>query len=120
MYCNPVLYNLFCSGIESGKIKYNPKKGPTTISKLLTISHEANIRSELWWALDSQKYRHLPSAEHIKDRLLEFHKFREKVIADCADNEEKAAQGRHGPQPADNDESSEDDDDEDEMDPKLY
>ena len=27
MYCNPVLYNLFCSGIESGRIKYNPKKG---------------------------------------------------------------------------------------------
>ena len=27
MYCNPVLYNLFCSGIESGRIKYNPRKG---------------------------------------------------------------------------------------------
>jgi hypothetical protein len=47
-------------------------------------------------------------------------KFREKVVADRADNEEAAAQGRNGPQPADNDESGEDYDDEDEMDPKLY
>ena len=86
----------------------------------MTISHEAVVRSELWWALDSQKYRHLPTGVHIKERVVEYNKFREKVIADRADNEEAAAQGRHGPQPADNDGSGEDDDDEDEMDPKLY
>ena len=57
---------------------------------------------------------------HIKERVDEYNKFREKVIADRADIEEVAALGRHGPQPADNDESGEDDDDEDEMDPKLY
>ena len=86
----------------------------------MTISHEAVVRSELWWALDSQKFRHLPSDVHINERVVEFNKFREYVIADRADNEEEAAQGRHGVQPADNDESGEDDDDEDEMDPKLY
>ena len=73
----------------------------------------------MWWALDSQKYRHLPTSVHIGERVVEFNKFREKVIGDRADNEEAAAQGRH-PQPADNDDSGEDDDDEDEMDPKLY
>ena len=86
----------------------------------MTISHEAVVRSELLWALDSQKFRHLPSVDHIKDRVEEYKIFREKVVADRADNEEAAAQGRHGPQPADNDESGEDDDYEDEMDPKLY
>jgi hypothetical protein len=57
---------------------------------------------------------------HIQERVEEYTKFREKVISDRADNEEEAARGIHGPQPADNDESGEDDDDEDEMDPKLY
>ncbi len=57
---------------------------------------------------------------HIKERVEEYNKFREKVIADRVDNEEEAAQGRHGPQLADNDESGEDDDDEDEIDPKYY
>ncbi len=120
MYRNPVMYNLFCSGIESGKIKYNPKKCPTTISKLLTISHEASIRSELWWALTSQSFRHLPTTTHIEERVEAYKKFRDYVIADRADNEEEAAKGRHGDHPAENDESGEDDDDEDELDPKYY
>jgi hypothetical protein len=59
MYRNPVMYDLFCGGVESGKIKYNEKRGPTTISKLLTMSHEANIRTELWFALEKQNYRHI-------------------------------------------------------------
>jgi hypothetical protein len=75
MYRNPVLYNLFCSGIESGRIKYNPKKCPTTISKLLTISHEANIRSELWWALTCQKFHHLPTTTHIDERVETYKNF---------------------------------------------
>ncbi len=120
MYRNPVLYNLFCSGFESGRFKYNPKKCPTTISKLLTISLEANIRSELWWALTCQKFRHLPTTEHIEERVETYEKFRGYVIADRADNEEEAAKGRHGDHPAENDESGEDDDDEDELDPKYY
>ncbi len=61
MYRNPVMYDLFCGGVESGKIKYNEKRGPTTISKLLTMSHEANNRTELWFALEKQNYRHNPS-----------------------------------------------------------
>ena len=74
----------------------------------------------MWWALDSQKYRHNPSTKHIDERVVEFNKFRDKVVGDRADNEAAAAMGRN-PQPADNDDSGEDHDyDDDEMDPKLY
>jgi hypothetical protein len=121
MYLNPVMYDLFCSGIESGNFKYNPKKGPTTISKLLTMRYEASIRSELWWAISEQRFRHLPTKPHIEERVVQYEQFRDKVIADRAENEAQAANGRHPAGENEDDESGEDNDDEDELDdPKFY
>ena len=79
MYVNPVMYDIFCAGIESGNLKYNPKKGPTTISKLLTVRYEASIRSELWWTLSEQRFRHLPTSTHIKEREAQYEQFRDIV-----------------------------------------
>ena len=48
MYRNPAVYNLICGGLESGKIKKLTKpEGPTSIKRLLTGAHEANLRLEL-------------------------------------------------------------------------
>ena len=52
MYLNPALYSLICGGVESGKFKQNPRREPATISDLLTVAHEALIRSELHFALE--------------------------------------------------------------------
>jgi hypothetical protein len=55
MYLNPVLYNLLCSGIESGKLKNMPKlKQPSTLRSLLTVAHEAHLRLELFFSLGSK------------------------------------------------------------------
>jgi hypothetical protein len=65
MYLNPVLYDLLCSGIESGKLKHYPKaKKPSTLRKLITIAHEAHLRLELWFSLGKQEYHHDPSTAH--------------------------------------------------------
>jgi hypothetical protein len=120
MYRNPVMYDLFCGGVESGKIKYNEKRGPTTISKLLTMSHEANIRIELWFALEKQNYRHNPSTTHIGERKDEWLKCCNYVLEDRADNEEQATKERRGDCPVQHEESGDDDDEEDELDKKFY
>ena len=40
MYLNPVLYDLICSGLESGKLKNTPKlKQPSTLRRLITVAH---------------------------------------------------------------------------------
>ena len=65
MYLNPVLYDLICSGIESGKLKNRPKlKQPSTLPRLITVAHEAHLRLELFFALEKQRYGHDPSTEH--------------------------------------------------------
>ncbi len=120
MYRNPVMYDLFCGGVESGKINYNDKKGPTTISTLLTIPHEASIRTELWFALEKQAFRHNPSITHIDERKAEWLKCCDYVFHDRADNEEQAAKDRRGDYPAVNEASDDDDNEEDELDKKYY
>jgi hypothetical protein len=122
MYQNPVLYDLFCSGIESGNFKYNPQKGPTTVSRLLTVRYEASIRSEMWWAISEQRFRHNPSTPHILERVVQYDAFRELVIADRAENEPQAANARHPAGENEEDDSGEDSDDKDELDddPKFY
>jgi hypothetical protein len=58
MYLNPVLYNLICSGIKSGKLKNTPKlKQPSTLPRLLTVAHEAHLRLELFFSLEQQGYQ---------------------------------------------------------------
>jgi hypothetical protein len=65
MYLNSVLYDLLCSGIESGKSKNYPGvKHPSTLRRLLTIASEAHIRFELFFTLEEQKYYHDPSTAH--------------------------------------------------------
>jgi hypothetical protein len=61
MYKNEVVYSRFCEGLESGNFKQSEKVNPASISKLITIGHEAHFRLELWFALSRQKYAHHPN-----------------------------------------------------------
>ncbi len=56
LYTYPVMYRLLCEGVESGQLKQTTAQDPTSISNLLTVAHEANIRVELYFALRAQRY----------------------------------------------------------------
>jgi len=83
MYLNPVLYDLLCSGIESGKLKHYPKvKEPSTLPRLITIAHEAHLRLELFFSLGEQRFYHDPSTDHGKKRIRMWNKLLYVVKAD--------------------------------------
>ena len=96
MYKNSALYDLLCSGIESGKLKNNRKRGPTSIRNLLTIAHEANIRLELHYNMQSQKSRHHPSHDHGIERKATWKVFMNLVLEDRQANEQQATEERRG------------------------
>ena len=122
MYLNPALYSLICGGVESGKFKQNPRREPATISDLLTVAHEALIRSELHFALEKSKNRHVGSIDHGKLRKEEWKVFRDLVWNDRKKNEVNAHLAR-GNDVTGGSAGSDDDDDDDDgetMDPKYY
>ena len=91
MYLNPVLYDLLCSGIESGKLKNYPKaKQPSTLPRLITIAHEAHIRLELFFTLGEQKFSHDPSTAHGARRMKMWKKLLLRVKSDRERNGEQA------------------------------
>jgi hypothetical protein len=95
MYLNPVLYDLLCSGIESGKLKHYPKaKKPSTLRSLITIAHEAHLRLELWFTLGEQKFAHDPSTSHGEKRIRMWKKMLTIVKADRERNAEEAEKTR--------------------------
>jgi hypothetical protein len=61
MYKYPLLFDLFCGGLESGKIRGIPKMGMSPIEDIINVAHEAHIRLELWYAMVNHAYRHEPS-----------------------------------------------------------
>ena len=120
MYQNSAMYSLICEGVESGKLKQNPRRDPATISDLLTVAHEAAIRSELWFGLEKPGYRHDPSLEHARLRLEEWKFFCDLVYEDRTHNEKNAWLTRFGAVPGSA--GSDDDDSEDgaTIDPKYF
>ena len=127
MYTNPVMYRLLCEGVESGLLKQTTEQDPTTISKLLTVAHEANIRVELYFALRSQRYRHTPADTQKTKRTKKWNTFCHLVIQDRAANEAAATQARLGAGGVGghNGEDGDDDDDDDAanvetIDPSFY
>jgi hypothetical protein len=127
MYTNPVMYRLLCEGVESGLLKQTTEQDPTTISKLLTVAHEANIRVELYFALRSQRYRHTPADTQKTKRTKKWNTFCHLVKQDRAANEAAATQARLGAGGVGghNGEDGDDDDDDDAanvetIDPSFY
>ena len=120
MYQNPAMYSLICGGVESGKFKQNPRRDPATISDLLTVAHEAAIRSELWFGLEKPGYRHDPSLDHGRLRLEEWKFFCELVYEDRTHNEKNATQARFGAVPGTAGSDDDDSDDGETIDPKYF
>jgi hypothetical protein len=127
MYCNPAVYNLFCGGLESGKItKLQKPEGPTSIKRLLTGAHEANLRLELYYALEKKSFGHTPSHDHSGNRADLWREFGQLVYDNRRNNEEAATLARRGGVPegaSEDDDDDDDDDDEDAAppcDPKFY
>ena len=97
MYLNPVLYNLICSGIESGKLKNTAKlKNPSTLPRLLTVAHEAHLRLELFYSLEEQRYAHDPSIVHTAQRIKLWEKLCDIVVSDRERNGPQAELTRYG------------------------
>jgi hypothetical protein len=70
MYRNSAVYNLFCGGLESGKIKKLTKpEGPTSIKRLLTGTHDANLRLELTLEKTSFSSVNSIATERISDKF---------------------------------------------------
>jgi hypothetical protein len=120
MYQNSAMYSLICGGVESGKFKQNPRREPATISDLLTVAHEAAIRSELWFGLEKPGYRHDPSLDHGRLRKEEWIFFRDLVYEDRMNNEENATRARFGAVPASAGSDDDDSDDGETIDPKYF
>jgi hypothetical protein len=63
----------------------------TTISELITPSHEAHFRLELWWSLPhTGEYRHSISKSHAGTRIQKWKDLLPVVLQDRHDNEETA------------------------------
>jgi hypothetical protein len=96
IYTNSVVFNLFCSGLESGVLKMSRPKSPTRLGKLITIVHEAHFRLEIWLALKKQGFRHNTTTLWTEKRRQYWTEFCKLVAQDRKDLEETASISRIG------------------------
>jgi len=96
MYLNPAIYNLLCTGLESGKMKQSVRQNKSSLRLLTTAAHEAHIRLELFLSLEEQKYFHDPSHDHGLKRIRMWNKLCDIVISDREQHAEQAEQTRLG------------------------
>jgi hypothetical protein len=112
MYTYPLLFDLFCAGLESGKLRSTKPMPISRIEQVITLAHEAHFRSELWFSLRGGNFSHDTSKQSIAERHGKFGEFCRFVNEDRHDNADKAFENRRaaGPQP-DNDSDSDDESD---------
>ena len=94
MYTNPVLYQKFLAGLESGNIRGLKKRNPAPITQVITTAHEAHIRLELWLALSCRNYRHTPGMLDNIDRKRKWLKMANLVYEDREKNGKAAHEVR--------------------------
>ena len=122
LYTNQKVYNKWAEGMESGKLRSTKFVDPRTISKSITIAHEAHFRLDLYLTLQKRGYRHGPGPIEAKSRKKMWNKLLRKVYEDRQNNEASAHDKRmkalypNGIPTADNDE----DDSDEEFDAALY
>ena len=112
MYTYPLLFDLFCAGLESGKLRSTKPMPVSRIEQIITVPHEAHFRLELWFSLRGGNYSHDSSKQNINERRAKFAEFCRYVNQDRNDNADKAFDNRRaaGPQ-TDNDSDSDDESD---------
>jgi hypothetical protein len=120
MYAHPALFDLFCAGLETGRLRSTKKiMDMAPIEQLITVAHEAHFRLELWYSLRGSNYtRHDTSKKNIAERPSKFAEFCCYVNADRHDNATVAFKQRTaaGPPLVDDAGSSSDEDDDCEAD----
>ena len=90
MYTHPKLFDLFCSGLESGKLRSTDTMQMTRIQDVITIGHENHFRLELWFALRGGNYSHDSSKKSIAERYEKFGQLCRAVNEDRHDNADPA------------------------------
>ena len=93
MYLNPVLYNLLCCGVESGKLKGGTKQKRSSLRQLMTVAHEAHLRLELYLALTRQRFNK-SNKNLARERKVEWMAFCELVFNDRKRNAKAAEEAR--------------------------
>jgi hypothetical protein len=113
MYTSPALFDLFCAGLESGRLRSTKKMDMSPIEQIITVAHEAHFRLELWYSLRGLNYSHDTSKKNIEERHNKFGEFCRYVNADRHDNATEAFKIRTaaGPPIVDDVASSSDEDD---------
>ncbi len=85
---------MFCLGVESGAFKHTEELQVSTISDILTPSHEAHFRAEIWWTLPHAFWRHGIGIKHAARRIHKLREFLPLVKEDRRKNEEAAMANR--------------------------
>jgi hypothetical protein len=80
-----VLFDAFCTGIESGNFRQAKKRPFAPLHELMTKAHEAYFRVELYFALSRKVYKHGNSPSLYKERM----KFFNHVIQSVREGREK-------------------------------
>ncbi len=69
MYKDKILFNAFCTGIESGNFRQAKKRPFVPLHNLITKAHEAHFRVELYFSLSRKVYKHVNAPSLYKERV---------------------------------------------------
>jgi hypothetical protein len=85
MYQDKILFDLFCTGIESGNFRQTKRRPYKPLQLLMTKAHEAHFRVKLYFALSQKCYRHIHSPTLYTARICMFN----QVIKSVREGREK-------------------------------
>ena len=86
MYAYPKLFDLFCAGLESGRLRGSKQLSISPIEQLITVPYEAHFRLELWYALAHTRYSHTIAKQYVSDRFDKHAEFCQFVAQDRREN----------------------------------
>ena len=86
MYEYPKLFDLFCAGLESGRLRGTKQMSISPIELLITVAHEAHFRLELWYTLSLTRDRHTISKQYVSERFEKHAEFCKFVARDRREN----------------------------------
>ena len=109
MYTYPLLFDLFCAGLESGKLRSTKAMPLSRIEQIITVAHEAHFRLELWFSLRGGNYSHNSSNHSIGERRMKFGEICRFVNQDRHENADKAFADRRAAGPENENDSESDD-----------
>ena len=114
MYTYEKLFDLFCAALESERFRGTEQMPISPIENLITVAHEAQFRLELWYALQTQSFRH-DTAKSAQEERKENHTNLCKLVAqDRRENATLANSHRNTSRASNCDDSDTSEDDSDE------